>query len=64
MNIDSAMGGNVNFDAKGIKAPGNAMSRKIRAMRMKSSGTMDAGAATDDAMPMDAILREENAKTE
>jgi hypothetical protein len=64
MNIDHAMGGNVNFDAKGIKASGNAMSRKIRAMRMKGSGTMDAQAATDDVMPMDAIIREEDAKPE
>jgi len=38
------------------------MSRKVRAMRMKSSGTMDAQAMEDDAKPMEQIVREEEQK--
>jgi hypothetical protein len=38
------------------------MSRKVRASRMKSSGTMDAQALEDDAKSMNEIVREEEGK--
>lgn len=62
MRIDACSTGNVSYSAKGITSTGSAMSRKVRAMRMKSSGTMDAQAMEDDAKPMDQIVKEEEAK--
>jgi len=38
------------------------MARKVRAMRMKSSGNMDAQAMEDDAKPMNDIVKEEEGK--
>jgi hypothetical protein len=38
------------------------MSRKVRAMRMKSGGTMDAQAVEDDAKSMNEIVKEEEQK--
>jgi hypothetical protein len=64
MNMDAAHGGNVSFSAKGVFTSGGAMSRKVRAMRMKSSGNMDAQAMEDDAKSMEQIVREEEDKAE
>ena len=62
MHMDARSSGNVTYNAKGVTSTGSAMSRKVRAMRMKSSGTMDAQAMEDDAKPMDQIVREEEQK--
>ncbi|MFZ2279989.1 MAG: vWA domain-containing protein [Prosthecobacter sp.] len=62
MHMDARSSGNVTYSAKGVTSTGSAMSRKVRAMRMKSSGTMDAQAMEDDAKPMDQIVREEEQK--
>ena len=64
MRMDAGSSGNVQFSAKGVTSSGGAMSRKVRAMRMKSSGTMDAQAMEDDAKPMEQIVREEEQKPE
>ncbi|MFN0078560.1 MAG: vWA domain-containing protein [Prosthecobacter sp.] len=64
MRIDACTSGNVSYSMKGVTSTGSAMSRKVRAMRMKSSGTMDAQAVEDDAKPMDQIVKEEEAKPE
>ncbi len=62
MRIDACTSGNVSYSMKGVTSTGSAMSRKVRAMRMKSSGTMDAQAMEDDAKPMDQIVKEEEQK--
>jgi hypothetical protein len=64
MNIDAQMGGDVQFSEKGIKSSSAAMARKVRASRMKSTGTMDAQAASDDVMSLREIIAEEEAKPE
>ena len=64
LSIDAAMGGNVKFSKQGVFSSGNAMNRKVRAMRMKSSGTMDAQAMEDDVKSMDQLVREEEDKAE
>lgn len=50
--------------AAGFRSTGSAMSRKVRAMRMETSGTMDAQAREDAAKSMDQIVREEERKDE
>ncbi len=62
MSMSAESSGDVSFNEKGIKSTGTAMARKVRAMRMKSSGTMDAQAMEDDVKSMNEILREEEAK--
>jgi hypothetical protein len=62
MQMNTHNSANVMFCAEGIKSTGSAMSRKVRAMRMKSSGTMDAQAMEDDAKPMNQIVQEEEQK--
>jgi hypothetical protein len=62
MSMSAESSGDVSFNEKGIKSTGSAMARKVRAMRMKSSGTMDAQAMADDVKSMNEILREEEAK--
>ena len=64
MSMDAQMGGNVRFSKVGVHASGPAMSRKVRAMRMRSSGTMDAQAMLDEIKSMDSILKEEEEKEE
>lgn len=59
VQMDQHLSGNVSFTPKGVQSTGRAMSRKVRAMRMKSSGFMDAQAAADDAKPMNQIIQEE-----
>ncbi|WP_421861100.1 vWA domain-containing protein [Parvibaculum sp.] len=62
MQMDGHFSGNVSFNEKGVKSSGTAMARKVRAMRMKSSGTMDAQALEDDAKPLNDIVQEEEQK--
>ena len=62
MQMNTHNSANVMFCAAGIKSTGGAISRKVRAMRMKSSGNMDAQALEDDAKSMDQIVKEEQAK--
>lgn len=64
MHMDASLSGNVSYSPKGIKSTGSAMSRKVRAMRMKSGGNMDAQAMADDAKSMNDIVREEEQKRE
>ena len=62
LNMDAHSSGNVKFSLDGVKSSGGAMSRKVRAMRMKSSGSMDAQAMKDEVMSMDQIVKEEEGK--
>jgi len=62
MCMSAQSSADVSFNEKGIKSTGNAMARKVRAMRMKSSGTMDAQAMEDDAKSMNDIVKEEEGK--
>lgn len=64
LSIGAAMSGNVEFCDAGVSSTGNAMNRKIRSMRMKSSGKMDAQAMEDDIKPMGEIVQEEQDKAE
>lgn len=64
MSMNSHSSANVKFSAPSVKSTGIAMSRKVRAMRMKFSGTMDAQAMEDDAKTMNEIVLEEEQKTE
>ncbi|MCE9519748.1 MAG: VWA domain-containing protein [Verrucomicrobia bacterium] len=64
MSMDANMGGNVKFSKTGIASSSNAMNRKVRSIRMKSSGTMDAQAMEDDVKPMSQIVKEEEDKAE
>jgi len=64
MNMDTHSSANVMYSMAGVKSTGSAMSRKVRSMRMKSSGTMDAQALEDDAKSMNEIVREEEQKGE
>lgn len=62
MHMDAGLSANVSYSLKGIKSTGGAMARKVRAMRMKASGSMDAQAMEDDVKPMEQIVREEEQK--
>jgi hypothetical protein len=62
MKMDTHLSANVQFSVSGVKSTGSAMARKVRAMRMKSSGNMDAQAMEDDAKSMDQIVKEEKRK--
>ncbi len=62
LSMDAHGSGNVQFSKSGITATGSAMARKVRAMRMKSSGSMDDQAREDDAKSLNEILREEEGK--
>jgi hypothetical protein len=62
MSIDRSTSGDVKFSRASVRCTGSAMSRKVRAMRMKSSGNMDAQAMEDDAKSMNDILKEEEDK--
>jgi len=62
MHMDANLSANVSYSLKGIKSTGGAMARKVRAMRMKASGRMDAQARDDDAKSMDQIVKEEEQK--
>jgi hypothetical protein len=62
MHINAHLSANVTFSAEAIRSTGKAMSRKVRAMRMKSSDMMDAQAMEDDAKSMNDIVKEEEGK--
>ena len=62
MQMNTHNSANVMFCEAGIKSTGSAMSRKVRAMRMKSSGNMDAQAMEEDAKSMSDIVKEEDEK--
>jgi len=62
MRMDASLSANVSFSMKGIRTTGGAMARKVRAMRMKSGGNMDAQAMEDDAKSMNDIVKEEEQK--
>lgn len=62
MHMDVHLSGNVSYSFGGVKSTGSAMARKVRAMRMKSSGSMDAQAQEDDAKSMGEIVQEEAQK--
>ena len=62
MQMDSHLGGNVCFSMAAVRSTGGAMARKVRAMRMKSGGNMDAQAMEDDAKSMNDIVKEEEDK--
>ena len=64
MCMEASLSANVSFSMKGIKSTGVAMSRKVRAMRMKSGGTMDEQAVADDAKGLNEIVKEEEQKPE
>lgn len=64
MQMNTHNSANVMFCAEGIKSTGSAMSRKVRAMRMKSGGNMDAQAVEDDAKSMSDIVKEEEQKSD
>ena len=64
MSMNRHSSANVKFSAPSVKSTGIAMSRKVRAMRMKFSGTMDAQAMEDDAKTMNEIVMEEEQKPE
>jgi hypothetical protein len=62
LHMDGHLSGNVNFCFTGVKSSGAAISRKVRSMRMKSSGHMDAEALADESKSMDQLVREEEDK--
>ncbi len=62
MRMDGHLSGRVCFSFAGVKATGSAMGRKVRAMRMKTSGTMDAQACLDDSLSLHEIARQEQDK--
>jgi len=64
MQMDTHLSGKVCFSLGGVKSTGSAMGRKVRAMRMKSSGTMDAQACVDDALSLNEIAQQEQDKPE
>lgn len=59
MAMTADTSGNVSSTPAGYKSSGPAFSRKVRALRMKTSGKMDAQAMEDDAKPMGEIVKEE-----
>ena len=63
MNMEVRTSGNVSSSAAGYRSSGSATSRKVRSLRMKTSGKMDTQAIEDDAKPMDEIAKEEEDKT-
>jgi hypothetical protein len=64
MNMDTHSSANVMYSLAGVKSTGSAMSRKVRASRMKSSGTMDQQAHEDEAKSMEQIVKEEEDKAD
>lgn len=64
MQILPALSGNVSEGIYGIDTSSKALSRKVRAMRMKTSGAMDQQAVEDDAKSMNQIIKEEEGKTD
>lgn len=63
LHMDKSLSGGVDFCRSGVAATGVVMARKVRALRMKKSGTMDAQACVDDALTLDEIARQEQDKS-
>ena len=62
MQMDAHLSANVSFSVQGLKSTGSAMARKVRALRMKTSGTMDDQALEDELKSMEQIVKEEEQK--
>ena len=62
LNIRQDLGGNVDFSADGLSASSSALARKVRSMRMRASGRVDATSLLDEATPIEALIREEIAR--
>jgi hypothetical protein len=62
MHMNVHLSADIAFNKDAIRSTGGAMARKVRAMRMKSSGNMDAQAMEDDAKSMNDIVKEEESK--
>jgi hypothetical protein len=62
LRMDSHLSGNVEFSENGVRSTGHAWSRKVRSIRMKKLGEMDAQALEDDAKSMNEIVNEEKQK--
>lgn len=62
MNMSAHDSSNVQASAQSYAAAGPAISRKVRAARLKSMGRMDAQAVEDDAKSMGEIIMEEEGK--
>jgi hypothetical protein len=59
LNVSAHGSSNVKYSQAGIRSTGSAMARKVRAARLKASGQMDAQSVVDDAMSLEAIVKEE-----
>jgi len=64
MQMDVHLSANVQFSASGVKSTGRALSRKVNAMRRLVVNENDAEALAEQALSMDDILRQEEAKEE
>ena len=64
LHMDTSLSGGVQCSLSGIESTGRVMARKVRALRMKKSGTMDVQALADDALSLDEIARQEERKSE
>ncbi|TDU67138.1 von Willebrand factor type A domain-containing protein [Prosthecobacter fusiformis] len=62
LRMDISLSGTVDFTPRGMKTTGSAMARKIRSIRMKASGQMDAQAQADDTKTLEEIVQEEEKK--
>ncbi len=62
MQMNSHLSGNVSEGKQGINTSSKALSRKVRALRMQTSGAMDQQATEDEAKSMDQIIQEEEGK--
>ena len=62
LSMDSHLSGNVEFSENGVRSTGHAWSRKVRSIRMKKLGEMDAQALEDDVKSMNEIVNEEKQK--
>lgn len=64
LHMDQRSSSSLDFCKSDIKSTGTAMSRKVRSIRMKTSGTMDEQALADDAKSMEEIVLEEKQNQE
>jgi hypothetical protein len=62
MSMDKHLSGTVEYTADAIRTTGSAMGRKVRALRMKSAGKLDAKAEEDLSKSMSQIVQEEQGK--
>ncbi|MCB1212191.1 MAG: hypothetical protein KDK97_22905, partial [Verrucomicrobiales bacterium] len=62
MQMDVHLSANVQFTASGIKSTGRALSRKIKSIRRLAFDGDDTEALAEQAVSMDQMVREEEAK--